>query len=233
MAAPTVRAVGAVNSGSGTTRTVAVPSGTAEGDLLIILGEHDSASAMSASGWTEIAFVSNGGGGGGTTNTTLTLLGKLAGASEGSASVTVNTDHSTCRMIGITAGTHGVTNVATDIVVGADNTGSVATGTALGITVTADSLILICGTTTRDANSTAEYSAFTNANLASIAEQMDNVINVSNGGGIGMASGTCAGTSTGNSTYTGTAVNWAAVQIGIPPVAAAAAIPPILVMARR
>lgn len=217
MAAPTVRAVGAVDSGSGTSRTPGLPTGTADGDLLVIIGEHNSGSAMSAagSGYTEVAFVSNGGGGIG--GTSLTVLAKIA-SSESTPTVTVESNHSTCRMIGIQAGTHGVSNVATDLVIGSDDTGSDNSIEITGITVTADSLILLCAATTRDANTTTNYSNWANTNLASITEQMDNGIVTGSGGGIGMASGTCAGTSTGQSTAaTGTSENWCATHIGIPP----------------
>lgn len=192
-------------------------AGVTAGDAVIIIVEDNGGAACSASGYTELAFVSNAGGGAG--GTELTVLGKIAGGGEGSASVTANVNHNTGRSIIIQD--HGLSAI-TDCIVGADNTGAVATGTALGITVTADSMVLICCATTADTASTAYYSAFTNANFASITERMDNVIATGSGGGIGMASATCAGTTTGSSTWTNaTAEAWCGVHIGIPPVAAA------------
>jgi hypothetical protein len=215
LAAPTVRGVGA----AGAAASVAVPAGTAEGDLLIIIGEDNGSGIMTASGWTGLIRVAWTG----TNPSALSVLGKIAGAGEGAAIVTADVNHARCQMIGITVGTHGIATVATDVVVGSGNNNTGATGTALGITVTADSLILICSSTTRDFASTTQFSGFTNANLASITERMDSVISQGVGGGIGMASGTCAGTTTGDSTFTlATSEGWTAVHIGIKPAAAAA-----------
>lgn len=224
--AANVKGVGAASAGFTAATAVALPGGAgapASGDLIIILEESSNATLPGApTGYTTLLqFDSVADGGTGSASTARTLISvfaKLAGASESDPTVNPGNNHASARIIVIE--NHGVSDVSTDIVVG---TAGAVNGTSIsipGITVTADSLILACAATANDAISTAQFDSWTNSNLASITEQMDNCINTGNGGGYGMATGTCAGTSTGATTVTGAAaVDYAYVQLGIPPAA--------------
>jgi hypothetical protein len=52
-----------------------------------------------------------------------------------------------------------------------------------------DCMIVAACCTTRDGNSTAEFSSWANASLANVTERIDNVVNTGGGGGIGAATG--------------------------------------------
>jgi len=87
----------------------------------------------------------------------------------------------------------------------------------------ADRLIAIfVGAAKPDTNSTAEVSGFTNANLASLTERVDNANNSGNGGHLGLATGELASAgATGDTTYTKatSAYKWHFV-VALKPVAA-------------
>lgn len=218
--AATIRSKGAFGSGT-TSFLAAVPTGGSapvSGDALyIIMESSDSTTAAGTpttpGGWTKLFEETQGAGATGVT--TLTVFGKIAGAGE--ADVTVNGvgNHCSGRMFVIMG--HGL-SVIGDTVVGAGNGADTGNGTVTGITVTAGSLVLICVATTRDANNTTTFSAWTNGNLTSILEEQDQTVSTGAGGGTGVASGQCAGTTTGNSTVTiAVSVQWRSVHLGIAP----------------
>lgn len=228
MAAPTVRAVGTATAGATTTPlSVSTPAGVVSGDLLLTVFESGTAAAtnhVTATGWTELAFRDQVAALG---RTALTVMGRISDGTEGASqsfALAGTINHWLGRMIAIQ--NHGCAVIG-DVVAGAGDGGAAAgaspqTNTVTGITVTADSLVCIVAVSARDIASTTEFSAWTNANLASITEQMDNMVIAGNGGGYGMATGTCAGTTTGNSTYQQLILEaWNAVHIGVKPVVAA------------
>jgi hypothetical protein len=231
--APTVRAVGTVTAGSAATPlAVGTPAGFQAGDLLLAIFEDQTGAAgnhVTLATWTELAF---GDRAAATGRTTMTVMGKISDGTEGASqsfALAGTINHWMGRMIAIQ--NHGL-SVIGDVVVstvagGAGGGASPQTNTITGITVTADSLIVICGSSGRDIASTTEFSNYTNANLTGIAEQMDNMIILGTGGGFCMATGTCAGTTTGNTTYDQLILyDWNAVQLGVKPAAAAAVGPP-------
>lgn len=219
---------GAASGGSTTSpRTVPTPLGSnpPAGQLLVAVLEVGAASAVSSSGWTQLFLHSQAAA---TGNTILVVMAKLAAGSEGASqsfAATGTVNHMSGRMTGISG--HGVSNVATDLVVGAFASGAasgsdpqVVTGIP-SINVTAGSLIAIIGGTGLDATSTTNFSAYNNTDPGSGAawtEQMDDVVISGNGGGFCCATGVCAGTSTGTAGFTmATNYAWNGMQLGIPP----------------
>ncbi len=188
--APTIRAVGTIASGT-TTIAPGLPSGTTAGDLLLMFLENDgSEAAPTASGWTQLLTKATGAD---TTDTRLTVLYKTAA---GSDATTTNDpgDHIVGRIIGITAGTWAVTDTfnatQTSNEDAADTSGSIT-----GVTTTLDNCLVLAACTNGDdpaANGTANYGSWTNANLSSLTERIDNTRTSGNGGGIGVASGILA-----------------------------------------
>jgi len=197
MAAPTVRAVGTAAHGTTGTVTPGLPTGTVEGDLLILLVGSDG--GLNNTGglgtWNLIRNVANGTA---TTDARLQVYWKVAGASESAPGVTGNTaNHKNTRIIGITRGTFNIENPIS-VESGGNVQGSTTAVSITGLTTTInDCLIVSCNAASLpDSNSTAQYASWTNASLASITERVDNNSNQGNGGGIGAATGvdTTAGT---------------------------------------
>ena len=226
MAAPTYRGAGGSANQFGTTSvTITAVTSNAENDvLLIVLESSDSSTAAGTpttpTDWTKIFERTENSGATGVT--TLTIFARLA-PSGGSGNVTISGvgDHCGGRMFAVTAGTHGVTNVATDIKVGSGtghDTGTTNLVTGVLSSLTADSLIFWCIGLTDDAADTTNASGYTNSNFASITERTDGTTTNGAGGGIAVATATCAGTTTGS---TGdwdhdTAVHSQSVYVAIP-----------------
>jgi hypothetical protein len=228
MAAPTYRGNGAW--AEGTTSFVADidgMTGHSAGDLLLIIMESsDSTTAAGtpdtpADGWAKIYEDTEGAGATGVS--TGTIFAKIHDGSEADVTVSGVGNHCSGAMFGVTAGTHGVVNVATDIVVGTKSSHGVGTTglSTSGIAVTADSLIFHIAFLTDDASDTTNVSNVANANLANILERLDQTGIAGAGGGIGVTTATCAGTTTGATTWDhDTASISSSVHIGIKPVAA-------------
>lgn len=203
---PTYRGAGGTANQFGTTSVlITAVTSNAEGDvLLIVLESSDSTTAAGTpntpANWSKIFEQTSGGGGTGVT--TLTIFARLAPAG-GSGNVTVDGvgDHCGGRMFAVTAGTHGVADVTTDINVG--TRGDHGTSTTNLVTpelsgLVANSLIFWCIGLSDDANDSSNASGYTNANFASISERTDGTSLNGAGGGVAVATATCAGTTTGN-----------------------------------
>ena len=225
MAAPTVRGVGAFGSGT-TSFTAAVPTGGSapvSGDAMYIVMESTDSTTTAGTpatpaGWTSL-FENTIAAGSSTEPavSTLTVFGKIAGAGEANVSVTGVGNHCAGAMIVIAD--HGL-SVITDTVVGTSTNHGTGTTNLLApsITVTADSLIITAMGLGDDANDTTNISSVTNANLASITEQIDQTVNTGSGGGVGIYTATCAGTSTGTTSWDhDTAASSQSMQLGIKP----------------
>jgi hypothetical protein len=123
-------------------------------------------------------------------------------------------------MIGFTVGTHGVSNVATDIVVGTatDHGTSTSTVNTASINVTGGSLIVWVATCSDDASDTTNAASQTNSNLTDpLNERWDNTVATGAGGGQAVVTAVCAGTTTGVGTWAhDTAAYSQSVYLGIP-----------------
>lgn len=201
MAAPTVRAVGAIASGVGAI-SPGLPAGTAAGDLLVMVLETNWNQAITVSGWTACpsspqAHATNIG----IEATRLSMFYKIAAG--GDATTTSDSgDHQHGCIIGITAGTFDATTPFNA------NAGNVTTTRAAvvipGVTTSvADCLILAVTCTGVDSAGTTLYSSWTNANLTGITERVDSGVTDGSGGRIGACTGVKATAgATGNTTVT-------------------------------
>lgn len=187
MALPTVYAVGTIASGTAGV-TPGLPAGTVANDILILLLENQDAGAVgTVTGYTDIqtAFAASG------TITRLSLRWKRAGASESAPSVPDPGDHVVARIIGV----RGCIQTGSPVNISAFNT-ELVSDTSVSIpgatTTQANCLIIAAFSTGTSVASTAHASAFANASLGSVTEQVDNWVIDSGGGGFGACSGTLA-----------------------------------------
>lgn len=217
------RSVGAFGKGL-TSATAAVPTGGGapqSGDLLLIVLESADAfnvggTPNTPSGWTKLFEETQDEGNNGAT--TLTIFGKIAGASESDVTIDGVLNHVSCQMICYS----GTRNVVTDVQVGTGNGASTGNGTALGVTTPENNcLVLAVFATGNDNDSTTNFSSFTNSNLSSITERLDQGSKSGSGGGIGLAEGLKASAgATGDTTVTiAVSDKWRGVHLVLRPAA--------------
>jgi hypothetical protein len=198
----TIVGVGAVDSASPFAPAFAGP--VLANDIILIEVEQASLTSPevspSASGF---AHVLGSPVGPDTAGTVLSVLWMRAVGGETSVTVSGPSNHGVTRAITIrgvkaTGNPWNVTPaVATDSAASTTATWSAVTPTAI------DCLICLCIATGRDASSTTNLGAVTNANLTSLTERMDDWVLTGTGGGIGLVTGfKAAATSTGTSTAT-------------------------------
>lgn len=229
MAAPTVAAVGADSGGSLAAITPAFPAGITAGDILIGVGESESAEfypTIDTNGFVHVTGspVVN-------TNSRLSVVwarydGVMTAHSWGDSG-----NHNHGRYIAI-RGCPSSGNPWNVVQPATENT-SDTSATWPGVTTTVtDCLVLEIISTGTDVASTAQVGALTNAAYTSITEQMDNWVSTGLGGGFGMVSGIKATAgATGQSTATiTTAATKALMTLAMAPAPPAAG-PPELVMA--
>ncbi|HTE59541.1 MAG TPA: hypothetical protein VK631_04275, partial [Solirubrobacteraceae bacterium] len=184
-AAPVVRAVGTVASGTGDI-TPGLPAGTVADDILIMYVETNNEAVALPDGWAHVdgspVLVASG------TTTRLTVLWKRAVTGETAPTITDPGDHAVARIVGVsgcvTSGNPwNVTAAGTELV--SDTSASIP-----GATTTVNNcLILAAVATGTDVASTAHASAFTNASLTGVTELVDNWVVDGTGGGLAVASG--------------------------------------------
>jgi hypothetical protein len=198
----TVVGVGVVDSTTAYTPSVAGP--VLADDIILVLVEQASLTSPEVSpSATGYAHVLGSPVGPDSAGTVLSVLWKRAVGGETAPTVAGPSDHGVTRTITL-RGVKATGNpwnvnpaVATDATASAT-----ATWGAVTPTVT-DCLVCLCIATGRDAASTTNLGAVTNANLTSLAEQMDNWVIAGTGGGIGLVTGfKAAATTTGTSTAT-------------------------------
>jgi hypothetical protein len=199
-ALPTFVAAGAAANGAGDI-TPGLPAGWAKNDILLIFVESDPADPAPAipAGYAHVTGSSVS-----TTGTRLTVFWKRAAAVEAAPVLLDVGNHLLARMIAVRGcrTTDNPWELTTTSVEAVSDT----SGSASGPTTTqANTFIVIAATSDFDpgADDTAGYSAFTNAALGSLTEQIDNRAAVGNGGTLGVATGTKATAgAVGATTYT-------------------------------
>jgi hypothetical protein len=215
-ALPTFVAAGTIASGTSDI-TPGLPAGWAKDDVFLVFCESGTADPAPAvpTGYAHVTGSSVS-----TTGTRLTVFWKRATAAESAPLVADTGNHQSARMAAFrgcrtTGNPWEVTQTSTEAVV--DTTGS-ATGPT---TTQANCLIVVACTSDFDvgADDTAGYSAFTNAALGSLTEQIDNRSAAAGGGTIGVATGTKATAgAVGATTYTlANAANKAHLVIALTP----------------
>ncbi|KKT07613.1 MAG: Fibronectin type III domain protein [Parcubacteria group bacterium GW2011_GWA2_43_17] len=190
---PTFVAAGAVASGTGAI-TPALPAGIATNDILLLFLETSnqaiSISNQNGGTWTQVANSPQYcGTAAGTTGARLTVFWSRYNGTQGAPTTSDSGDHQLGRMIairGVVASGDPWNVTAGGVEAVSDTSGSIPGAT----TTVANTLVVTAiATSLPDASSTAKFSAWTNANLTSITERIDNSVTAGNGGGLGVATG--------------------------------------------
>jgi hypothetical protein len=187
--------------------------------MYIVMESSDSTTAAGTpttpTDWTKL--FENTVGAGATGVTTLTIFGKIAGASEANVTVSGVGNHCAGAMI-VIAG-HGLAHITATVVGEPTDNGTGTTGrTISSINGPADSLIIGAIGLSDDANDTTNMSNVANANLTGLTEHIDQTVSTGAGGGVCIHTGACAGTSSGSTTWDhDTAERAQSVHLGVPP----------------
>ncbi len=191
--APTFVAAGAVASNT-TAITPALPANIATGDILLLFLEtaNQAITIPTPNGgtWTEVTNSPQGTGtAGGTTGARLTIFWSRYNGSQGDPTTSDSGDHQQGRIIAI----RGVTTSGNpwDITTGGTEAVSDTSGLIPGATTTVPNTLVVTAIATSlpDATGTSNFSSWTNSNLTSITECIDNTVTAGNGGGLGIVTG--------------------------------------------
>ena len=189
LSGPTYQAVGTVASGTGAITPTWPTHQAGDVALLVIESANQAISLSTPAGFVEVTGSPQGTGtAGGTAATRLAVYWKRATtSSESSPTVADSGDHQIARIITFRG------------VIGSGNPWDVTAG---GVAASASTAVSIPGATTTVANTlvvtivangtdttSAQTSGWTNANLTSLTERMDNNTSSGNGGGFGVATG--------------------------------------------
>lgn len=201
---PTVRGVGTVQSNAASiTHTIGGAAVPQRGDLILIFLEsaNQAFTAPVGGGYTQLTSSPQGTGtAGGANATRLTIFYKISDGTETTYVTGDSGDHNI-----ITSLILANVDVENPINATAGNTAAASTTvTCPSVTTTVpECLIILAMSSDRDANSTANWSAPVNANLANFVERRDQTFNTANGGGLGIYTaekGTAGSTGTTNFT---------------------------------
>lgn len=193
MPMPTVVNVGAV-AASFKTITPGMPASVLAGDVLLLFVQNAADGNTTLSGGTEIWTQC--------TNSPVTqganrLHVFWARASQDSpTSPTTNDvgDHQMGRIIAFRGVGGGMGTPWTDNPVASNDATSDTSGDIIGMTTTVNNCMMVyaCAGNTPDSDGTANFSSWTNANLANVTEQIDNTTAQGGGGALGVATGELA-----------------------------------------
>jgi len=190
---PTFVAAGTVASGTGTI-TPALPAGIASNDILLLFletaNEAVSISSQNGGTWTAVTNSPQGTGtAGGSAATRLTAYWSRYNGTQGAPTASDSGNHQLGRIVAvrgcITSGNPW------DVTAGGVESTADTSGSIPGATTTVANTLVVAAIATAlpDASGTANFSAWTNANLTSVAEQTDNTVTAGNGGGLGIVTG--------------------------------------------
>ncbi len=217
--APTFVAAGTV-AASNNAIAPGLPAGLAVNDILLLFVEtsNQAASIANANGgtWTEVLNSPQGTGTAATAaGTRLTVFWSRYNGVQGAPTTSDSGNHQLGRIIAV----RGVitTGDPWDVTAGGVEAGNTDTsGSIPGATTTVANTLVVTAIATAlpDANGTAVFSAWTNANL-SPTERTDNSTNQQNGGGLGIATGVWAGTGAYGATTVTTSANTAKAMMSI------------------
>ena len=205
MAAPVQRVIGTYVSGLNAI-TPAPNAGHVSGDveLLFVETANEAITLTTPAGFAQVTGSGVGvGTAAGTDGTRMTVFWRLWDGAAGSPTTADSGNH----QIAVIASYSGViaTGNPWDVVGSNQQTPATTAGSASGVTTTvADTLVVIATAGAQpDALGTAEFSGWTNANLATLTERFDQTDTAGNGGAIGIADGSLATAgATGATTFT-------------------------------
>ena len=179
-----------VNQGDFTAGTgaisVPVPTGYADGDILVLLVSSANETIATPGGWTEVANSPQGAGTAGAAGgVRLAVFWKLVSGAQSAASVADSGNLNTGQMFLF----RGIdTSAPINITAGSVNTPASTDWACPAVTTTTPNcLILLCIALDYDGNSTTETSGWANAGLTSITERADRTVNSATGGGLALA----------------------------------------------
>jgi hypothetical protein len=126
---------------------------------------------------------------GGTAATRLTVFWSRYNGTQGAATISDSGNHQLARMIAIRGAT--TSGDPCDVTAGAVEATSDTSGSIPGATTTVanDLVVAAIATSLPDANGTANFSGWSNADLSDLTERTDNSVNAGNGGGLAIATG--------------------------------------------
>jgi len=220
---PAYVAAGSVSSGAGAI-TPALPAGIATNDILLLFLETAnqaiSISNQNGGTWTQVTNSPQSYGTAGASNATrLTVFWSRYNGTQGAPTTSDSGNHQLGRTIAIRGAT--TSGSPWDVTAGGTESTADTSGAIPGATTTVVNTLVVAAIATSlpDANGTANFSAWTNANLTSVAERTDNTVTAGNGGGLGIATGVkaTAGAYTTTSVTCGTATTKAMMSIAIKP----------------
>lgn len=208
MALPVFQALGTFQANVGAV-TVAWPAHLTNDIGILIVETANEAVVLgtNSADWTQLTSSPQGTGtAGGTAATRLTAFwSRATSAAMGSVGINDSGDHNMAVIFtvrGCVLSGNPINVTAGDVQATADTSIEVPGAT----TTVSDCLVFAMCATGVDGGSTAEFSGWTNADLANIVERVDRTVNTGNGGGWGVASGEKA-TAGAYGTTTGTLVN--------------------------
>lgn len=181
--APTVVATGAAAADIGAI-SPPLPTGWAVDDIFVLFLETQN-QAITVAGWTEASFspqsqVTDG--------IRLTVFWKRAAAGDVAPTTSDSGDHQMGRIIAV-RGCKKIGNPFNSATGGNDSTSSTAGSIAGAVTTVPNCLTLWALVFLRDLDTSSNFTAWTNAGLASCDEQMDNGTSQGLGGALGVATG--------------------------------------------
>jgi hypothetical protein len=204
---PTFVAAGPIGAGVSAIGP-SLPSGIAVNDILLFFIETSNQAVSIANGgggtWTQVTNSPQYcGTAAGTTGARLTVFWSRYNGTQTSPTTSDSGDHQQGRIIAIRGAT--TSGNPWDVTAGSTEATSDTSGSITGVTTTVANTLVITAIASAlpDATSTTNFSSWTNANLTSLAEYVDNANTPGNGGGIGVAGGVKASTgATGNTAVT-------------------------------
>ena len=190
---PTFVAAGAVAANAAAI-TPALPAGIASNDILLLFLEtaNEAISIANQNGgtWTEVTNSPQGtGSGAGSGATRLTVFWSRYNGTQGAPTTSDSGNHQLGRVVALRG--CATSGNPWDVTAGGVDATVDTSGAIPGATTTVANTLVVAALATAlpDADGTADFSAWTNANLTSLAERTDNTSSAGNGGGLGITTG--------------------------------------------
>ena len=184
--APAVRAVGTFAHGTADV-TPGLPAGHTTNDILLLFVQSANQTATAPSGWAQLGPASGNGSAAVSGSTRLTVFWKRDGGSETDPTVTDTGDHTAAIVVAISG---AQTSGDPFLCIGATRKPTASTtGTGEGGGTPVDQCMVVQGFGSALSTAAAVFSSWTDADLSSVTEQVDNSCTDGVGGGIGVATG--------------------------------------------
>lgn len=164
---------------------VALPTGWAAGDLLLMFAEDAGATLSASAGWTPLACSPQA------TTGSSTLWGwyRVAQAGDGAANISgTSIAHLQAGMVAY-RGVDNTTPLDVTPVGGVENTSDTTGATGASVTTVSAGCMIVVAFSHATDSVLANYSSWANSNLVSVDERIDAATTITDGGGIGVADG--------------------------------------------